>query len=803
MITNFLNKKYPTHSLFLLLFLFSFSLIGSHETLASSVSSSRLEQLVKDISNGLDIKPDFVSQKISCQDIVGEVDKITFAIDTQSATQGSISYQAFIVGSNSQVYLSNSMNGLTGHKEYTFVFTPVSLDQLCGANSYFEIGVRKAGGFYWSGKVIGSAYSNVYRDINYNYGSESSVKDLFFIINGVSEVNHPPSLNIIAEITSDEGKLLTFELTGYDSDWEGFTAASEYLPTGAVIVNNIFTWTPKFDQAGTYNVPITITDSGNLSRFSAQQDTKILSIIVTDTNPVIQKLEQLTINMENGTNLGSGLISQKIACQDIGGQIEKITFSLNSQFSTNGGIRYQAFVLSGNQQYRSNILTEIGGGRDYIFEFDRPIDIDSGLCLNSAYFEIGVRTVSSSYWSGKILGSSLSSSYRDSVYNYNSEQTVKDLYFIINPHALENTAPVLGVVRVQTTSESSNLSFTLQATDSDNDPLVYSATNLPSSATLNSTTGEFSWTPDYDDAGTYPVTFTATDDGSPALSDSILVDIVVTNTNRAPTLTDIGSQNTLENQNLTFTLSATDPDGDSLVYSANSLPSGSSFNPTTRVFTWTPTYAQAGNYENVEFTVTDNGSPLELDVELITITVGNINRAPEFVSPGAQEVQETQNLTLSLSAVDPDADTLVYTATNLPSGATFNSATRVFSWTPTQIQSGVYTPTFVATDDGMLVEVGTLDVVITVGDSPTPLEQAETLVNAVNILPLPTNVKNSYLANLQKVGNFITDGKIQPAINQLNAFINKVNQDFASGTITATLKNSLIAMAQQLIADIQ
>jgi hypothetical protein len=53
------------------------------------------------------------------------------------------------------------------------------------------------------------------------------------------------------------------------------------------------------------------------------------------------------------------------------------------------------------------------------------------------------------------------------------------------------------------------------------------------------------------------------------------------------------------------------------------------------------------------------------------------------------------------------------------------------------------------------------------------------------------------------VGNFITDGKIQAAINQLNAFISKVNQDYAQGKITLAVRNDLVALAQLLINEIQ
>jgi hypothetical protein len=72
---------------------------------------------------------------------------------------------------------------------------------------------------------------------------------------------------------------------------------------------------------------------------------------------------------------------------------------------------------------------------------------------------------------------------------------------------------------------------------------------------------------------------------------------------------------------LSFTLLATDPDGDTLTYSASSLPSGATFNPATKTFTWTPSYRQAGSYSSVSFTVSDSKAN---DNETITITVSNV-----------------------------------------------------------------------------------------------------------------------------------------------------------------------------------
>jgi hypothetical protein len=91
--------------------------------------------------------------------------------------------------------------------------------------------------------------------------------------------------------------------------------------------------------------------------------------------------------------------------------------------------------------------------------------------------------------------------------------------------------------------------------------------------------------------------------------------------NRPPVLAAIGNRNVDEGGTLTFTVSASDPDGGTLIYSASNLPTGAAFTPGTRTFTWTPGNIQAGTYPGVRFTVSDGSLN---DLENITITVNNV-----------------------------------------------------------------------------------------------------------------------------------------------------------------------------------
>jgi hypothetical protein len=167
-----------------------------------------------------------------------------------------------------------------------------------------------------------------------------------------------------------------------------------------------------------------------------------------------------------------------------------------------------------------------------------------------------------------------------------------------------------------------------------------------------------------------------------------------------PALTTIGSKTVNEGSLLSFTVSASDPAGDTLTYSTSNLPTGASFNTSTQTFSWAPTYNQAGSYPNVHFQVSDGSLTASED---IAITVNNVNRSPVLTSIGSKTVNEGSLLSFTVSATDPDGDILTYSTSHLPTGASFNASTRTFSWTPTHNQIGTYTNVHFEVTDGSLV----------------------------------------------------------------------------------------------------
>lgn len=115
--------------------------------------------------------------------------------------------------------------------------------------------------------------------------------------------------------------------------------------------------------------------------------------------------------------------------------------------------------------------------------------------------------------------------------------------------------------------------------------------------------------------------------------------------NREPVLGAIGDRAVAETATLSFTLSANDPDGDTITFSGSNLPSGSTLTGAT--FSWTPTNDQAGTYPNVRFTASDGGYSVSRD---ITITVTNVPRAPSISAPTEGAILASSTVTVSGAA---------------------------------------------------------------------------------------------------------------------------------------------------------
>jgi uncharacterized repeat protein (TIGR01451 family) len=207
---------------------------------------------------------------------------------------------------------------------------------------------------------------------------------------------------------------------------------------------------------------------------------------------------------------------------------------------------------------------------------------------------------------------------------------------------------------------------------------------------------------------TYTATVTATNSvGSLATTTTVVI------TNHAPVLLPIGYQQVTEDELLFFTVVATDTDGTTPVLSASGVPSGANFTTGTGLFEWTPDHNAAGDYI-VTFDASDG---VLTDTEVITIAVTDMNRWPVLDPIGDKWIAETETLTFTVTASDPDGFTPTLSASGVPTGASFITETGVFSWTPNYGTAGGYAIVFNASDD---ILIDTETIIITVIDAIPP-----------------------------------------------------------------------------------
>jgi hypothetical protein len=278
-----------------------------------------------------------------------------------------------------------------------------------------------------------------------------------------------------------------------------------------------------------------------------------------------------------------------------------------------------------------------------------------------------------------------------------------------------NQPPVLESVGAKSINEGQELAFTILATDADDDALTYGASNLPDGATFNPATRQFIWTPNYsgsDNIRIFSLTFRVSDGSA---EDTELVTINVNPVNRPPVLEPIGTQGLVVGDNFNLIINAMDPDvdlGQHLTYSAVNVPSGAVFAPSTRSFSWLPGNLQVGTH-NVTFVVSDGRLQ---DSEIVPFTVVRANEPPVLAAIGAQSVHENDLLQFTVAATT-ESENFIFSATELPAGASFDAASRTFSWTPNYSQAGSFTVTFAVTDGS---ETDSEEVAITVYNSNRP-----------------------------------------------------------------------------------
>ncbi len=562
----------------------------------------------------------------------------------------------------------------------------------------------------------------------------------------VNHVSRTPIIVAVPDQQTKEDQLLSFSVRVYDLDREDFNKlkiTATDLPKGSVLKDSVFTWTPDYFQAGSYTVGFTVTEPSGLNA-SVQakitvENVNRMPIIAAISSPVKGKedspvaiqfsikdpdLEDLTLTLgqlpQGSVFTASsqtftwtpdyeqaGSYPMKIKAVDpLGGSAEADLTVIIDNVN-----RFPVFAEIAAQQVNENsTLTFKVSATDP----DRQkVGLSSGPLPEGASFDPATGDLN---WKPTF---EQSGDYTVLFKATDEENAVTEKTIAIKVLNV-NRLPEMAALQPVSGKENTPVTVQASATDPDRQIVTYSSSTLPAGARLNASTGLVEWTPTFEQAGTYSITLTATDPEGGAVSQTVAAEI--SNVNRPPVFTSVTDLEGKEGETLSARISATDPDGQVLTLSklTGALPANATFNETTGQFEFRPDYTQAGTYGPFEVTATD---PEKASVSArFSVKIENTNRKPVLSVPGEKAVTSGEKIEFTVSATDADNEKLTLTAGSLPAGASFDSASGVFTWLTAETVSGSFSVKFTVTDglDSVSAEVS-----LTVTPKPVPVPQPQ------------------------------------------------------------------------------
>jgi len=308
--------------------------------------------------------------------------------------------------------------------------------------------------------------------------------------------------------------------------------------------------------------------------------------------------------------------------------------------------------------------------------------------------------------------------------NYNGDDRFS--YTVSDGTADSNTAVVSIVVkpvddpptaRNQSTTIKSgrSASIELTGTDIDSKTLKFAISTQPQNGTLSfgsefETKGKLVYTPLPNFTGTDSFTF-CLDDGE-TVSEPAIVSINVTPNH--PPVAELISVAATEDTPLDITLAASDPDGDTLVYSVVKGPSHGTLKGSPPNLTYTPN-ANFNGPDAFAFRVNDGS--VDSAIGTVSVNVASTNDIP-IASNDSVALLEDMPASVTLRGADPDGDKITFSVLTNPDHGTLSGTEPNLVYTPNENFSGSDRFTFKVNDGKADSLPATISFAVTPIDDP-------------------------------------------------------------------------------------
>ncbi len=551
-----------------------------------------------------------------------------------------------------------------------------------------------------------------------------------------STANTPPVIHSVAITSAQETVSYSYAVQATDSDGDTLSYNLTTAPASMVIDSSTgqITWVPAVGSVGNHDVTVSVNDGqGGVVTQSFQVVVSAgpnTAPLITSTPVTVGTESQVYSYTVTSTDAENDTISYSLSVFPTGMTIDSTSgvISWAPGFGTAGSHSVTVLasdgLLSASQSFSIVVasINQTPVANDGSVTVNEDSSIALVLSATDANAQPLTYRVIASPTHGQLTGTAPNLTYTPNSNYYGSDS----FSFRANDGIVDsNTATVSITVNSVndipqwqyspglTAQENVGYTATAQAVDVDNDTLTYSLSANPAGMTINATTGDIYWLPDFDQAGGHSVTVAVDDGQGGSNSDTFIVNVA--NTNRAPVITSPPIVSATENLLYQYTVVATDADiGNVLVYSLTQAPADMSIDATTGLIHWVPVPGQ----HLVDIAVTDDDGAV--GVQIFTIDVLGSNSLP-IVEPISNAVAIPGVLfDLTVTAADSDGDSLTFSLLKSPSLMSIDSSTGQIHWVPENADIGNHTID-VLVSDGKGSTEASFDITITLpeqlGDS--------------------------------------------------------------------------------------
>ena len=292
--------------------------------------------------------------------------------------------------------------------------------------------------------------------------------------------------------------------------------------------------------------------------------------------------------------------------------------------------------------------------------------------------------------------------------------------FSIQVQAPANDTPGIGGNPAASVVAGSAYSFTPTTTDPSGQPLVFSIQGLPSWANFSASTGQLSGTPASGDVGSYPGIIISVSDGNESVSLPAFAIKVKALPDGAPSIGGTPPSSVVAGSAYAFTPTASDPDGNTLTFSVQSLPPWASFSSTTGRLSGTPAKSAVGTYSNIVISASNGTATSALPAFSIEVDAPP-DQAPIIGGSPGTSVVAGSAYGFTPTASSPEGNPLTFSVANLPSWANFSSSTGRLSGTPSAASVGTFSNIVISVSDGTLsASLASFAITVTAPANPPP-----------------------------------------------------------------------------------